>query len=156
MNVQAALGRARQVIAVVMTPKLLAGIGNDRADELGDERTREAVARFDWIGADGAVDARLLGQAKDAVELLRSDRAVLHVGRITALPLDAGARQQVSTAVVRLVFDRLGPSRRVPESTLNAALAMLVADVALVRRDAVDAGVLTRSADGSAYALRAE
>jgi hypothetical protein len=156
MEVQAALGRARQVIAVVMTPKLLAGLGNGRAHDAGDERTAAAVARFDWVGADGAVDAALLGQAKDAVELLRSDRAVLHVGRITDLPLDAGARREVSTAVVRLVFDRLGPSRRVPESTLNAALAMLVADVALVRRDAVDAGVLTRTADGSAYALRAE
>ncbi|NII41624.1 hypothetical protein E9228_002271 [Curtobacterium flaccumfaciens] len=155
MDVQTALGRARQVIAVVMTPKLLAELGS-RASRPEEERTREVVARFDWVDADGAVDTGLLGQAKDAVELLRSDRAVLHVGRITDLPLDAGARQEVSTAVVRLVFDRLGPSRRVPESTLNAALAMLVADVALVRRDAVDAGVLTRTADGSAYALRAE
>ena len=155
MDVQTALGRARQVIAVVMTPKLLAELGS-RASRPEDERTREAVARFDWVDADGAVDTRLLGQAKDAVELLRSDRAVLHVGRITDLPLDSGARREVSTAVVRLVFDRLGPSRRVPESTLNAALAMLVADVALVRRDAVDAGVLRRTSDGSAYALRAE
>jgi hypothetical protein len=155
MDVQTALGRARQVIAVVMTPKLLAELGS-RAYRPEDERTREAVARFDWVDVDGAVDTRLLGQAKDAVELLRSDRAVLHVGRITDLPLDSGVRREVSTAVVRLVFDRLGPSRRVPESTLNAALAMLVADVALVRRDAVDAGVLTRTSDGSAYALRAE
>jgi hypothetical protein len=155
MSMQAALGRARQVIAVVMTPKLLAGLSG-RDHQPGDERTREAVARFDSVGADGAVDAALLGQAKDAVELLRSDRAVLHVGRITDLPLDSGARQELSNAVVRLVFDRLGPARRVPESTLNAALAMLVADVALVRRDAVDAGVLTRAADGSSYALRQE
>jgi hypothetical protein len=33
---------------------------------------------------------------------------------------------------------------------------MLVVDLALVRRDAVDGGVLARSADGSAYALQVE
>lgn len=87
--------------------------------------------RFDWVGDDGAVVTDLLVEAKETIELLLSVRDVLHTGRIRDLP----ARRSVS------------------EAALNAALAMFVEDVALVRRDAVDAGVLTRSADGSSYRL---
>ncbi len=37
------------------------------------------------------------------------------------------------------------------ERELNAAIAMFCADVAIVRRDAVDLGVLERTDDGAAY-----
>ncbi|OIH96236.1 DUF2087 domain-containing protein [Curtobacterium sp. MCBA15_001] len=135
MSTHSALRRARQVVAATMTPDIPAD-------------------RFDWVGPDGTVDRGMLVEAKEAIELLLSDRAVLHVGRITGLPIEASKRQQVSTAIVRIVFDRLPARRSITEETLNAALAMFVEDVALVRRDAVDTGVLVRTPDGAAYQLQ--
>ncbi|WIB15913.1 DUF2087 domain-containing protein [Curtobacterium sp. MCPF17_050] len=136
MSTHSALRRARQVVAATMKPTIPAD-------------------RFDWVGADGTVDTGLLRETKEAIELLLTDRAVLHVGRIRDLPIEAGGRQELSSAIVRTVFDRLPARRSISEETLNAALAMFVEDVALVRRDAVDTGVVTRSADGSSYSLQA-
>ena len=51
------------------------------------------------------------------------------------------------------MFERVGSARSLGEAELNAAIAMFAADVALVRRDAVDSGVLERSADGAWYRL---
>ncbi len=95
-----------------------------------------------------------MSETKETIELLLTDRAVLHVGRISALPTEASSRQELSNSIVRTVFDRLPTRRSVPEETLNAALAMFVEDVALVRCDAVDTGVLSRSPDGAAYRSR--
>ncbi|MFS2031818.1 DUF2087 domain-containing protein [Curtobacterium sp. CT11-45] len=53
--------------------------------------------------------------------------------------------------IVELVFARLGTVRPVPEPVLNAAIAMFAEDVAIVRRDAVDLGVLVRTDDGASY-----
>jgi hypothetical protein len=136
VSMHSALRRARQVVAATMNPKIPAD-------------------RFDWVGLDGTVDTDLLRETKEAIELLLSDRAVLHVGRIQDMPIEAGRRQELSSAIVRIVFDRLPARRIISEETLNAALAMFVEDVALVRRDAVDTGALTRSADGSSYSLPA-
>jgi hypothetical protein len=136
VSMHSALRRARQVVAATMNP----GIPADR---------------FDWVGPDGTVDTDLLRETKEAIELLLSDRAVLQVGRIGDMPIEAGRRQELSSAIVRIVFDRLPARRSISEETLNAALAMFVEDVALVRRDAVDTGALTRSADGSSYSLPA-
>jgi hypothetical protein len=132
VSMQSALRRARQVVAVAINPHIPAD-------------------RFDWVGDDGAVVTDLLVEAKETIGLLLSDRAVLHTGRIRDLPIDARRRQDLSNAIVQTVFDRLPARRSVSEAALNAALAMFVEDVALVRRDAVDSGVLTRSADGASY-----
>lgn len=137
MSMRSALGRARQVVALAMHPGI-------------------PVDGFDWVAPDGTVDEGALSETKETIELLLTDRAVLHVGRISALPAEASRRQELSNAIVRTVFDRLPARRSVPEETLNAALAMFVEDVALVRRDAVDTGVLRRSPDGAAYRLVSE
>ncbi len=134
---QPALRRARQVVAATMNPTI-------------------PMSGFDWVGPDGTVDEGALSETRQAIELLLTDRAVLHVGRISALPTEASKRQELSNAIVRTVFDRLPARRSVPEEALNAALAMFVEDVALVRRDAVDTGVLYRSPDGAAYRLASE
>jgi hypothetical protein len=137
VSMQSALRRARQVVAVAMNPRIPAD-------------------RFDWVGADGAVDTDLLVEAKETIELLLSDRAVLHTGQVRDLPTDAIRRQELSNAIVQTVFDRLPARGSVSEEALNAALAMFVADVAIVRRDAVDTGVLTRSPDGASYRFHPE
>jgi hypothetical protein len=137
MSMQSALRRARQVVAVAMNPRI-------------------PTDRFDWVGADGAVDTDLLVEAKETIELLLSDRAVLHTGQVRDLPTDAIRRQELSNAIVQTVFDRLPARGSVSEEALNAALAMFVADVAIVRRDAVDTGVLTRSPDGASYRFHPE
>jgi len=135
-STHSALRRARQVVAATMNPEIPAD-------------------RFDWVGPDGAVDREMLSETREAIELLLTDRAVLHVGRISNLQIEANKRQELSNAIVRTAFERLSARRSISEETLNAALAMFVEDVALVRRDAVDAGVLVRSPDGAVYALAA-
>lgn len=135
MSMRSALRRARQVVAATMNPAIPAD-------------------RFDWVGPDGAVDREMLSETREAIELLLTDRAVLHVGRISDLPIEANKRRELSNAIVRTAFDRLPSRRSISEETLNAALAMFVEDVALVRRDAVDSGVLVRSSDGAAYRLQ--
>lgn len=52
-----------------------------------------------------------------------------------------------------MVFERLGADGALSEAELNAGISMIAPDPALVRRDAVDSGVLERTADGSRYRL---
>ncbi|GGL82250.1 hypothetical protein GCM10009706_21060 [Curtobacterium citreum] len=137
MSMRSALRRARQVVALTMHPRI-------------------PVGGFDWVGPDGTVDEGALSETKETIDLLLTDHAVLHVGRISVLPTEASSRQELSNVIVRTVFDRLPARLSVPEETLNAALAMFVEDVALVRRDAVDTGVLRRSPDGAVYRIAAE
>jgi hypothetical protein len=153
MNVQDALRRARQVVAATINPKMLASPERAKAAVDQEDDAPPAAPSFDWILPDSSVDATVLGQTKEALELLMTDRAILHVGRITDLPADTASRRVLSTAIAQIVFERLNARRPIDEATLNAALAMFVEDVALVRRDAVNSGFVTRSADGRSYAL---
>jgi hypothetical protein len=153
MTVQDALRRARQVVAATINPEMLSVSTRTATGRAEDARARRASPRFDWVRPDGSVDVGLLTETKEAIEVFLSDRAILHVGRISPSSVEAGRRRELSESVVRLALDRLGARRRVSEATLNAALAMFVDDVALVRRDAVDSGFLSRSADGSSYEL---
>jgi hypothetical protein len=141
VDTRAALRRGRQIISAVVNPHLRTLIAGGAPT--GDEKVMQALARFDWLDADGSVDKALVRESLDAVELLLTDRAILRVGRVVDLPTDFVVRRELSSAIVRIVFDRLGPSRSVSERTLNAALAMF-------------AGVLSRSDDGASYALRQE
>src|SRR5699024_6483991 len=85
-----------------------------------------------------------------------SDQAILEVGRLDGIPVRTEESREVSSRIARIVFDRVGPERTLTEPELNAAIAMFAKDVALVRRDAVDSGILTRSADGASYRLAPE
>lgn len=115
-----------------------------------DDRTRAAIAAFDWLGADGP-DTRLLGRTAQDLQRLQTPDALLEFDRIARMPATDDQRHPLSIRIVQLVFERLGATRPVPEPVLNAAIAMFAEDVAIVRRDAVDLGVLERTDDGAAY-----
>lgn len=149
MDVGRVVGRARQVVSVLASPAL-------RAAALGgnpvDDRTRAAIDSFDWLTDEGP-DASVLGRTSRELQRLQSPAAVLEFDRIERMPVKDVERHALSVRIVELVFERLGPDRAVPEAVLNAAVGMFATDVSVVRRDAVDLGVLTRTDDGSVYRM---
>lgn len=151
-DVRRVLGRARQVVSVMADPSLRSAVvGSTASDQAAlDDRTRAALGGFDWVHA-GAPDRVLLAETGRALQDLTAPSAVLAFDRIERMPAKEDARHALSVRIIGVVAARLGVSRPVSEAVLNAAIAMLAADVALVRRDAVDLGVLERTADGSAY-----
>ena len=155
----AELGRARMLFALLAAPKLRRGLGRMLAGDVAgpapaeDPSVSGPLSRLDWIGEGGAVDDEALRRIAATLALMRSDRAILEVPRLEGIPVKTEESREVSGRIARLVFERAGRQRRLTEPELNAAIAMFAADVALVRRDAVDAGVLERSADGSEYRL---
>ena len=154
-DLPAALARARMLCTMLATPKLRRGLGARliAAGDAEDPGVRGPLSRLDWLGEDGEVDAETLRGTAEALAVLRSDRAILEVGRLDGIPVRTEESREVSARIARIVFARIGPERTVSEAELNAAIAMFAADVALVRRDAVDAGVLRRTADGASYRL---
>lgn len=151
----AALGRARMLLAMLAVPKLRRGLAEllAGAEMPEDPGVAGPLSRLDWIDEGGEVDVAAVREAADSLAMMRSDRAILEVDRLESIPVKTEESREVSGRIARIVFERLGSSRTLDEAELNAAIAMFAQDVALVRRDAVDSGVLTRSADGSAYRL---
>ncbi|WNY34988.1 DUF2087 domain-containing protein [Curtobacterium flaccumfaciens] len=147
MDVARVVGRARQVVSVLASPALRAAVFGGAPAE---HRTQAAVGSFDWVTDDGP-DAAVLGRTARELQRLQSPAAVLEFDRIERMPVKDVERHALSVRIVELVFERLGRDRAVPEAVLNAAIGMLAADVSIVRRDAVDLGVLTRTDDGSVY-----
>lgn len=149
------LGRARMLFAMLSAPKLRAGLGRVLTGAGTSEApdVRGPLSRLDWLGPDGEVDVAALRKITEALSLMRSDEAILEVGRLEGIPVKTEESREFSARIARIVFARVGPERILSEAELNAAIAMFAQDVALVRRDAVDAGVLTRSADGASYRL---
>lgn len=154
-DLPSALSRARMLCALLAAPKLRRGLGamlsGSGASE--DPAVRGPLSRLDWIDEDGEVDAAALRDSAEVLALLRSGEAILEVPRLLEIPQKTEESREVCGRIARLVYERAGRGRTLNEAELNAAIAMFARDVALVRRDAVDAGVLTRSADGSAYRL---
>ncbi len=146
-EVARAVARARQAVAVLASPTLRTALLGD--GEL-DERTRAAVEAFDWVDEQGP-DRALLGATARALQVLQTPAAALEFDRIGRMPHAREERVPLSLRIVRTVGDRLGRTRPIGEPVLNAAIAMFVEDVAIVRRDAVDHGLLERTDDGAAY-----
>ncbi|MCC8909159.1 DUF2087 domain-containing protein [Curtobacterium sp. GD1] len=147
MPLRESVARARQAVAVLASPSLRSAIVGGAAL---DGRTSAAVAAFDWVGDDGP-DTPLLGRTAQDLQRLQGPAALLEFDRIARMPVPDDQRHPLSVRIVELVFERLGTGRPVPESVLNAAIAMFAEDVAIVRRDAVDLGVLVRTDDGASY-----
>lgn len=147
MELATSLGRARQAVAVLASRTLRTAVvsGSDL-----DDRTRAAIGAFDWLGDDGP-DSALLGRTAQDLGRLQGPAALLEFDRIARMPVPDEQRHPLSVRIVELVFDRLGSTRPVPEPVLNAAIAMFAEDVAIVRRDAVDLGVVQRTDDGASY-----
>lgn len=146
-DVAASVSRARQAVAVLASPTLRAAVVGRAAL---DERTRASVAAFDWLGDDGP-DSAVLGRTAKDLQLLQGPAALLEFDRIERMPAPEEQRHPLSVRIVGIVAERLGRSRPVSERELNAAIAMFCADVAIVRRDAVDLGLLHRTDDGATY-----
>ena len=146
-DLRSAISRARQAVAVLASPTLRGAVVGDTAL---DDRTPGAVAAFVWTGDDGP-DSAVLRQTADDLQRLQEPAALLEFGRIERMPAPADRRHPLSLRIVAVVAERLGRTRPVSERELNAAIAMFCADVAIVRRDAVDLGVLERTDDGAAY-----
>lgn len=176
MDLDAALGRARMLFSMLSSPKLRTALGERLAggdglagteqpagtgQAAGTARTAGTqvsrpdgpLARIDWLQADGQVDAPLLREVVDALTLMRSSDAILEVPRLEALPPREDDRIAASGRIARMVFDRLGADGALSEAELNAGISMIAPDPALVRRDAVDSGVLERTPDGGRYRL---
>ncbi|MCT1653391.1 DUF2087 domain-containing protein [Brachybacterium muris] len=164
MDLDAALGRARMLFSMLSSPKLRAALGErltggerpaGTENPVGtqDSRPDGPLARIDWLQADGQVDAPLLREVVDALSLMRSSDAILEVPRLESLPPREVDRIAASGRIARMVFERLGADGALSEAELNAGISMIASDPALVRRDAVDSGVLERAADGSRYRL---
>lgn len=158
------------LFSLLATPKLRAGLGarlsGAGASATGTSETNAEttgapenpsvsgpLSRIDWLDADGEVDLAAVRDVADVLSLMRSDQAILEVPRLDGIPVPTAESREVSGRIARLVFERVGRDRVLSEPELNAAIAMFVGDVALVRRDAVDSGVLTRTPDGTAYRL---
>ena len=149
------LGRARMLFAMLSTPPLRRGMARMLLGEGASEEpsVRGPLSQLDWLQDDGAVQVETLRETTAALSRMRSDQAILEVGRLDGIPVKTEDSREISARIARIVFERLGEDRTLTEAELNAAIAMFAADVALVRRDAVDAGVLTRSAEGADYRL---
>lgn len=143
------------LFSLLATPKLRAALGarllGTAASE--DPSVSGPLSRIDWLDAEGEIDLAAVREVADALTLMRSDQAILEVPPLDGVPVKTDESREVSGRIARIVFERVGRERTLGEPELNAAIAMFVADVALVRRDAVDSGVLTRTADGTAYRL---
>lgn len=146
-DVARAVARARQAVAVLASPTLRSAVVGDG---VLDDRTRTAVDAFDWVDEDGP-DRALLGSTARTLQLLQAPAAALEFDRIGRMPHAEAERVPLSLRIVGIVGDRLGRDRPVSEPVLNAAIAMFAEDVAVVRRDAVDHGLLERTDDGAAY-----
>lgn len=156
-GLDAAIGRARMLFSMLSSPKLRTALGATLREGEGSTDqpavTDGPLARIDWLGSDGAVDSTKLRAVVDALTLMRSSDAILEVPRLEGLPPKEEDRIAASGRIARMVFDRLGRDGALSEAELNAAIAMIAPDPALVRRDAVDSGVLQRTPDGGRYRL---
>lgn len=146
-DVARAVARARQAVAVLASPTLRGALVGD--GEL-DDRTRAAVDAFDWVDEHGP-DRALLGSTARTLQLLQAPAAALEFDRIARMPHAEAERVPLSLRIVGIVGDRLGRTRPLTEPVLNAAIAMFAEDVAVVRRDAADQGLLERTEDGASY-----
>lgn len=157
-DLDGALARARMLFAMLAAPTLRAGLGARLTGSAVDEDpgVRGPLSALDWLDAEGRIDLDTVRATAESLGFLRSDQVLLEVGRLEELPVDIEESREVSCRIVRTVFERVGPRRRLGEPELNAALAMFTANVPVVRRDAVDAGVLARTADGGSYWLAAD
>lgn len=161
-SVDKALRECRILLTALRTPKLreqLAWIlaAADTNDTADTNASRPIVtgpfAQLSWLGNDGTFSNAELTQATNAIKRLLGDDALLLTHRISDMPTDESERITLLRAIFSRVFENTGRRQRLTESELNARLAMLVEEVALFRRYAVDYGILARCEDGSQYWL---
>ena len=167
-HIDRTLRECRMLLTMLRTPKLRRAFvrvlaAQDASDTDGAQATSGTVGtagavtgplrQIGWIGEDGVLSNDGLTAAAQDIRLRLGDTAVLATSRITQMPPDGEERIALLDAVVGRVFENMGPRPQLSEPELNARLAMLVDEVAVFRRYAVDYGLLERSQDGSRYWL---
>lgn len=123
------------------------------AEALSGGRVADVIARLSFMSPDGLNKEQVLA-LRSALNDSLSPLAQLEAPPVE-LPPRAGDRLPLSQRACAAVFERAGWTS-CTEAELNAALAQLVDDVALARRDCVDSGFLLRDLAGSRYHLAPE
>lgn len=159
-SVNTTLRECRILLTVLRTPKLRKRFAQilTSADEAHEGQGAVAAvtgpfAQLSWLQDDGTLSNAGLAQAADDIKQLLGDDAVLLTTRISDMPTDESSRIALLRAIFSRVFENTAHRQRLTEGELNARLAMLVDEVALFRRYAVDYGILARCDDGSQYWL---
>lgn len=102
----------------------------------------------DVLSADPDVFARALEAAPAPARPVGTDR-FFEGGRLAVYPAREADRRAV---LLRIAHHVAAPDDRLDERTVNDRLTAVTDDVAAMRRYLVDAGLLTRTADGRTYA----
>ena len=144
----AAVKRARMLVSAVASKVLR----KDLAVLLdGDPIEPRRGPGYDWF-QDGAIDEPLLRDTANRLKKFLDSDLITRIGRLERMPDTEPERVAMSQRIAAVVFERVAPKKSLTEADLNAAVAMFVEDVAIVRRDCVDSGYLVRTSDGGKYA----
>lgn len=150
------LRAARSTLALLRNPAARRAVGAVLAERPEDAaagalRGAESVGlvRRDDAGVP-VLDEAFLADAVASLDRALSGRAVLDGARIDLPDVPQAEVDGLVADVARRV---LAPGETIAERELNGRLGLFVEDVAFFRRHAVDIGVHTRAADGSAYRL---
>ncbi|NEG70274.1 DUF2087 domain-containing protein [Bifidobacterium choloepi] len=148
---QAMIKQYRLVLTALRTPKL-------REQFIGllsgsTEHAEGPWKELPWL-SDGAVDDAAITANLELLKTLLGPYAVIAADTVKEMPANSDEREQLLRDICRRVFTAMPQSRDwLTEEELNSRLAMLVDDVATVRRYSVDLGLLRRSDDASRYQL---
>lgn len=144
----AAVKRARMLVSAVASKALRKDLG---ALLDGDPGGARKGPDYDWL-QDGSIDEALLRDTANRLKSVLDSDLITRIGRLERMPDTEPERVAMSQRIAAIVFERVAPKKSLTESELNAAVAMFVDDVAIVRRDCVDSGYLVRTSDGGKYA----
>ena len=155
---QTILRGLRVELAVLRAPKLRSYLtevlcGRKRLDETdGDARLASTVRRIPWISVDAKDRVTELSNSLDMIDTLLGSYGLLECRLIDELPEDPSRLRELIERICRRVFPpTAGRIKYISEPEYNSRLAMLVTDVAQVRRYSVDMGIVKRSDDGKRY-----
>ncbi|MGQ4496915.1 DUF2087 domain-containing protein [Dermabacteraceae bacterium P13101] len=138
----------RLLLNVLCAPRLRAALV---AVLQGGSTESTPVRQLSFVDSEGGLDTEALLTLRAALNDALGPESVFERGRLE-LPVSAEARLPLSERACREAFARNGWDS-CTEPQLNAALGMLVDDVALARRDCVDTGLLERDTQGARYRL---
>ncbi|MDU0967523.1 MAG: DUF2087 domain-containing protein [Actinomycetaceae bacterium] len=136
----------RLLPSILCEPKLRRQL----ATALAGDSPEGVVSRLSFVGPDGFDQEGAIRLRQAFTDYLGP--AGLFDRQPIELPTQAAARLDLSQRACQTAFDLAGWAQ-CTEAELNAALALLVDDVALARRDCVDSGFLIRDRQGTRYRL---
>lgn len=118
---------------------------------LADNEASTPLERLELLD-DRTINLETVNVWRSWIQIAQTAEYALTLPKITLNGRPEPQRHSLSAQICREVFSRLALTT-LNENQLNAALAILVDDPAPCRRDAVEDGVLNRTADGSTYRL---